>query len=276
MPIPADLGQMERDFLSGKNPLAYIPLCQALRRAKNYQRALEICQRGLSGDPNSIAGRTLYARLLLDLAHYEEALREIARAETSAPEAMGLQVEKARCLLRLKRLEEAEETMRLLTTRNPLDPQVQLLGTELRRLRTQASSSTSLLTSRDSSPRLVRLTSDEVLTSILNEMKGQVTILSCAVIPTGAGQPALEGDALVAESAFQFYKETASSCLEVDSGTMRVGLIETDKVQLIVLVRRKTLVALCIQPTPNLGKIFHRLLMLVGQLLPESAKEGGV
>ncbi|MBI5153965.1 tetratricopeptide repeat protein [Candidatus Poribacteria bacterium] len=67
----AELAKLEADFASGRNPLAYIPLCQALRRQRRYTEALEACQRGLRSDPNSVAGRTMLARLLADLGRYE-------------------------------------------------------------------------------------------------------------------------------------------------------------------------------------------------------------
>ena len=64
MAVTSEFYQLESDFLTGRNPLAYIPLCHALRRQKNYTRAYELCQRGIRNDPKSVAGRTLLARLL--------------------------------------------------------------------------------------------------------------------------------------------------------------------------------------------------------------------
>ncbi|CAN5424270.1 hypothetical protein BH09SUM1_BH09SUM1_03860 [soil metagenome] len=272
MVLPAELARMERDFLSGKNPLAYIPLCHALRRQKSFSRALEICQRGLAQDQNSVAGRALLARLLSDLGHYEDALREVAKAEIAAPDAMGLLTEKARCLLKLRRLEEAEVVLDKLSERNPLDPQVQLLSTQFRQLRSQHPAA-GTHRGAEAVTTFMRLTSKEVLDAILKEMKGQATIYAAAVIPTRAGEPAVHGNPLPAEAAYEFWKETSISSQELDCGSMRVGMIETEQAQLIVLVRKNTLVALSIQPSQNFGRIFHRFQMAVGQLLPESLKQ---
>jgi tetratricopeptide (TPR) repeat protein len=272
---PAELQQLEKDFLSGKNPLAYIPLCNALRRQKNYSRALEICQRGLGGDPSSLAGRTLLARLLADLGHYEDALREINRAEVSAPEANGLLVEKARCMIRLKRVEEAEVIITRLDHRNPMDPQVQLLNNQLRQLRAQAKGSTTHSLSRDEVPRFVRMSNREVMDLIKRELRGHAVILSLAVIPMGAGEPALEGDATVAEAAYQFWKEGNVCCQELDCGRIKLGIVETDKMQMFVLVKRQTLLALCIQPSQNIGKIYHRFQLVAGQLIPDALQSSG-
>ena len=101
---PSDIARLEADFKSGRNPLAYIPLCQALRRTKRYARALEVCSAGLRGDKNSVAGRTLYCRLLGDLGRYQDAFTELEKALKEAPDSMGLLTEKARSMFRAARL----------------------------------------------------------------------------------------------------------------------------------------------------------------------------
>jgi tetratricopeptide (TPR) repeat protein len=270
MAQPSELQQLERDFLSGRNPLAYIPLCNSLRKQKNFTRALELCQRGLASDPGSLAGRTLLARLMADIGRYEEAMREIARAEATAPEAQGLMTEKARCLIKMRRFDEANTVMEQLLARNPMDPQVQLLSTQLRQLRGQLKGGTTHNVSRDEAPRFVRLQPQEMLEAIRREIRGHATILSVAVIPTGAGAPALEGDAVAAESAYAFWKETNVCTQELDCGTMRLGILETEKSQLLVVVKRNMLLALCIQPVANIGKIYHRFYHVAAQLLPDA------
>lgn len=274
MALGPELTQLEKDFLSGRNPLAYIPLCQALRKQKLYARALELCQRGLAGDPNSVAGRTLFARLLSDAGNYEDSLREVARMELQAPGAMGLLTEKARALIHLKRFPEAEETLRLLDAQNPLDPQVQMLKTQYR----QAVSSIShgvATQSRDAVPRLMRLNSRDILENIVREMKGVAKLHSCAVIPIGHGEPALEGQPVPAETAYTFYREATQASTELDSGKMRLGIVETAETQLIVLVRHSYIVAFSCEPTQNLGKTLHRLQVVVGQMLPEEPRNPG-
>lgn len=261
--------KLEEDFLSGKNPLAYLPLCRQLRRQKAYARALELCQRGLAGDPNSIAGRTLYCRLLSDLGHYEDSLREIQRAETQAPDAQGLQKEKTRCLLRLNRPEEAETVLNELISRNPVDPEVQMLTTQLRRHRAQTTVGSP---SSENEVRFLRLSNREILEKLLEEMRPHVKMICCAVIPIGGGEPALEGDAMAAEAGYHYFRGVSKTCEEMEEGLFRVGLLETEKSQLIVLVRKKTLVALCIEPTAKFGKIYHRFVNVVSQLLPEAAE----
>lgn len=269
MSTPSDVIQLERDFLSGRNPLGYLPLCQALRRQKNYARALEICARGLARDPDSVAGRTMHVRLLGDLGRYEEALREIARVETRVPDAMGLTVEKARCLVKLRRLDEARSVLDRLSARNPMAPEVQDLTAALSRAHRQQTSGNNS-SSMVEIPRILRTNTGEVLAALLSEMRQLVNIKSAAVIPTAAGIPALEGDPMQGEVAYEFYKEAGIACSELEAGKVHLGIIETDNLQIIVLVRQKAIVAISFEPTMNLGKILHRFQIVVGQLLPDA------
>jgi tetratricopeptide (TPR) repeat protein len=266
MAVTSEFYQLESDFLTGRNPLAYIPLCHALRRQKNYTRAYELCQRGIRNDPKSVAGRTLLARLLSDLGRYEDALKEIARVEADAPEAMGILIEKAKCLIRLRRLMEAEITLEVLNSKNPMDPQVQVLNRGLNELRKHELMATPIPI-RSGFQRRPIFTSRQLLDSVREQMTGHCKIRSFAVIPTGAGAPALEGEEMTADVAFQFYREATVACKDLSVGAIRLGIIETDNVQLIVLVRQGYLVSLAIQPTPSLGRILYRFQTVIGELL---------
>ncbi len=266
MPDAAELRQLEASFLSGKNPRAYLPLCQALRRMKRYRKALEICERGLAADANSTAGQTLHARLLIDLGHYEDALRGIARAEQAAPDAMGLLLEKARVLILLHRYPEAREIMGQLTARNPMSADVQVLARMLadaergQRFRTQAST--------DIVPRLYRKSPRDILEAILAEMKTHVTFQSAALIPTEAGEPALVGNPAHAESALAAIHGMTESCRDLEQGTPRRIILETATLQLIVLVRGGYIGSFSLDQTRNFGKIYSRLMAVAHQIIP--------
>ncbi|MCC6546734.1 hypothetical protein IT570_06150 [Candidatus Sumerlaeota bacterium] len=266
MAAVGELFQLESDFLSGRNPLAYIPLCHALRRQKKYIQALELCQRGVRVGPSSVAGRTLLARILSDLGRYEEALREVSKVEAEAPHAMGVLVEKAKCLIRLRRLMEADVVLHTLNSLNPLDPQVQVLNRGLIELRKHEMLSTPL-PMKSGFMRKPSMTSRDILELVRDEMKDHCSILSLAVIPKGAGEPAIEGKEEAAEVAYKFYRDSTQSCKDLEVGAVRLGIIETAEVQLIVLVRQGSLVSLAIQSTPSLGKILYRFQTVVGELV---------
>lgn len=264
----ADLDQLERDFLSGRNPLAYIPLCSNLRRQKNYARALDVCRRGLAADPDSTAGRTLHARILSDMGRYEEALQEITKVEPRAPDAAGLATEKARALIELGRLDEARSIIEELRRRNLMGVDLQVLQGELRQKERNLTPTTrSAPESGDSIAQ--RRPNQETLKLLLKEMKPLAQVRSAAIIPLAAGDPALEGNPVDAEVAYEHYRGIMGALKDMEQGALRMSFIETAESQLIVLVRRTVLVSLSFDPTPNFGKIYHRFPLIVAQHWPD-------
>lgn len=274
MALPSEIIQLERDFFSGRNPLAYIPLCQALRRRKEYVRALDVCQRGLAGDPDSLAGRRLLAQLLIELGHYEEALREIGRAEANAPDAAGLLVVKTNCLIRLGRFDEAEAALERLRSKNLMAPDVQMLSNLLREQRRDQRGGVRAPTGMEAPIRAYRKNNREILDSIREEMASLVKLQCVAVIPVGAGEPALEGNPLHGEAAYEFFRSTSTACRELESGGVKMGFLETPGVQLIVLVRKEAIVAVSFGPAQNFGKVLHRLTSIIGPLMRDTTPSG--
>ena len=268
MATTEELVKIEKDFLSGRNPLGFIPLCTALRKNRMFTRALDLCQTGLRQVPESVAGRSLLAGLHADLGHYEEALKEIARVKSKTEDSHKLLMEEARCLIKLNRLDEAAAVIRVLDARNPLDGQVQLLNSELRRdslSRVVALPGTVLPASSNFS-NAATISPDIILEVILQDKEPTTVVIGAAVIPQGAGAPAVHGDVLTAEATYAFYQESSLCCDELDAGKLQMGVIETTACQLIVLVRPGILISYCIQPSPNLGKVLHRLQNVVAKL----------
>ena len=269
MATTEELVKIEKDFLSGRNPLGFIPLCTALRKNRMFTRALDLCQSGLRQVPESVAGRSLLAGLHADLGHYEEALKEIARVKAKTEDSHKLLMEEARCLLKLNRFEEATEILKILDARNPLDGQVQRLNSELRR---DSLSRVVALpgTAAQSGPNIYNaqtINPEMILEVILADKEPSTIIIGAAVIPQGAGAPAVHGDVLAAEATYSFYQESSLCCNELDAGKFQMGVIETTACQLIVLVRPGILISYCIQPSPNLGKVLHRLQNVVAKLM---------
>lgn len=261
-----ELERLEQDFLSGRNPLAFIPLCQALRRSKKFAKALELCQRGLVSDPTSVAGRTLLARLLGDMGRYEEALREASKAEMLAPEATGLLVEKARALLKLHRANEAEALIQRLNGRNPMDPEVQLLNTQLRQLR--HSEESRQRSSNAAVPRRTHITTKYVLDGLLGHLTPVAKVLSGVVVPMEVGEPAVMGDITQAESALEFCREVSQATVELDSGELTFSVVETERCLLFIAQRRRLVICVALESAINFGKTLHRFQIAVEQLLP--------
>jgi tetratricopeptide (TPR) repeat protein len=262
--------KIERDFLKGKNPFAYLPLCQKLRREKKYQRALEICQRGIAQVPGSVGGRIMLARLLMDIGHYGDAYKEINEAEKYAPDVMGVLVVKAICCVKLHRFDQAEELRKTLNRRYPMAPEVQLLNSLLRE---RISHSRAVPVAQVIPRPEVRIeaTPPEILRLLLLEMEKIVKIDSLSLIPVGAGAPFVEGEVIHAQAAYDFFLGGNTACRDLEKGDLQIGFFETLTQQVIVLVRRGFLVSVSFEVTPHFGRIFHQFEQLVSRYMPETS-----
>lgn len=278
MGAPTQIDQLEKEFRSGKNPLAFIPLCRALRRGRRLREALEVCRQGLAAGADSVAARALHARLLNDLEDFQAALEEARAGLVRHPEAMGLLLEEARALMGAGQLEEAGEIIGLLEEKNPLDDQVQKLASHWRRLLalgqvrpSRSSQAVPTLEEGDShsSPAVARLTREEIPGKVMEEMEGLAKVISCAVIPIRAGEPALSGDQGAAEAGYTFFKGACTSCEDLDVGTMRLGILETEGASLIVLVRQDVIVTFACEPTNQFGRVLFKLQGIINRYLAE-------
>ncbi len=268
---PSDIARLEADFQSGRNPLAYIPLCQALRRTKRYARALEVCTTGLRGDRTSVAGRTLYCRLLGDLGRYQEAFNEIEKALSEAPDSMGLLTEKARCLIKLHRQEEAELLLQDLNRRNPLDPGVQYLNSEFRTLRTKKEAA--VAPARERVPGAAYLSTKEIAERLVGSVSPVAAVHAAAVIPLDAGEPAVIGAVENAEASLVFCQEVGVACLELDTGKLNTGIIETERRMLLIAQRQRLVVCLAVDPGQALGKVIHRFQLFLKQIFRDDGTQ---
>lgn len=268
MPLdPNELSRLEQEFASGRNPLAYIPLCQALRRGRNYQQALDVCLAGLRTDGSSVAGRTLLCRLYGDLGRYGDALRESDAALVDAPEAMGLLVERTRALIKLRRTDEAAESLDLLNRRNPLDPQVQLLNTMFKQLR--GSRERAALATVSAAPRAQHLSNGEIARRLQEAIGNLAPVHSIAVIPLDAGEPAVLGEVGAAEASLLFCQEVSLAAIELDQGNLMLGVLETERRELLVALRRRLVIGLSTQTGGAFGKVLHRFQLFLTQLFPD-------
>ncbi|MDX2175121.1 MAG: tetratricopeptide repeat protein [Candidatus Sumerlaeia bacterium] len=270
---PEELARLEREYQSGRNPLAYIPYCQALRKGHQYARALNICAReNRAGGSGSIAGRTLYCRLLADTGRYAESLEEAESALRTAPGSMRLQVEKARALIKLHRPVEARAVIDELNGANPLDPEVQLLNTMMRSA--VASSQQQRGRSGEVAKRAAILNSREIVEQLARHIAPVSPVAGVAVIPIDAGEPFVTGPVEFAEAALLFCQEVAVASAELDTGGLLGGVLETERKQLFVASRRRLIIALAVDPSPAFGKVFHRFQLFLKQMFPDPDETG--
>lgn len=261
-------GEFERlqsDFRSGRNPKAYIPLCQELRRRKRHGEALTVCQAGLVRDTASIAGRTELVRILAELGRFEEGLREVEKAERRTPDAFGLRMQKLRCQLRLRRLDDAGATLATLEAMNPMEPTLGALRAELQRAMGGAVASRAEIRKPVFD---VRLTGADFVRFLRSNVQALGKVLAVALVDLEKKQSFLEGDDHLAEIAAQFERETSQACQEMGHGSLSYGMIETHLAMVMAVRRGSKLVVVATDPGLNYGKLQHRVMLLVDRHFP--------
>jgi hypothetical protein len=189
------------------------------------------------------------------------------------PYAVGPLVEKGRALVRLHREAEAEAVLATLAARNPLDPQVQLLNSELLRLRQVSERSGFIRMPKAARP--LRSSSEELLARLLAALQGIAQVQGAAVVPLAAGAPAVHGEVGAAEAALTFANEVSLAALELDSGNLSSGLLETERRILLVALRSRLVISLSVDAQVPLGKVLHRFHQFLGEAFPEAGEATG-
>ncbi len=121
-------------YEGGKNPLAYIPYAEALRRENLFTQALEICLSGLKQDSYSVTGRTLLAKIFFDMGRYDNTVLELKVALKIAPDAFGANLLLARTMAKQRNPNEALEILNKLDMIKPNDPELAILKEEIFRI----------------------------------------------------------------------------------------------------------------------------------------------
>ncbi|MDK2970324.1 MAG: hypothetical protein PWP23_79 [Candidatus Sumerlaeota bacterium] len=253
------------DFASGRNPKAYLPVCQHLRRARRYAEALDFCQRGLAHDERSLAGRVMLARLNADLGRYEDALEEVLKTEEYAPDELSLLVVKCQCQIRLRQIEEAAETYRQLDSLHPFDPQVKMLAAELRAAREQAPPRSSGEVALPVVPLFLPL--DEIARMVLRQLEPIAKVHTIGIVDLDSGRTHSEGSDVLVETVEGLFHELSVSLAETEHGIICFGVLEIQKMLVLLFHRDRRMVVLAIDPETNFGKVYHRIVAVLNQYL---------
>lgn len=123
MPDLLPMEELRRRYLSGREPLAYLPYANALLNDRQFTQALDICLRGLEQRP-SMGGRRLLAQIYLGMGRYPDAIQVLQDMINEGSEAFGAQFLLAKTYARCGRWKDAEELLRRLTEQNPSDAEV--------------------------------------------------------------------------------------------------------------------------------------------------------
>lgn len=124
MAAKSNIEELRAFYEAGKNPMAYIPYAEALRRAGVLNPALEVCNVGLVADVFSIKGRTLLAKILYDMGRYDNALEELGSVLQQAPDAFGTNLLMAKILAKKREFHDALDIVQSIKKMNASDPEL--------------------------------------------------------------------------------------------------------------------------------------------------------
>lgn len=132
-----DLEPLKREFESGTSRRAYLSYADALRRRKQLQKALAVCQEGLAQDPQSLTGRSLLARIYYDMGRYDSSVDMLRQIVAQEPMALQSRMLLVKALLRRRLIDEAEAECSRLQELIPDDERVQILARDIRNVKTR-------------------------------------------------------------------------------------------------------------------------------------------
>ncbi len=273
----AMIARLEADVRAGRNPRAWIPLSQELRRQNKYPEALVVCHDGLSADQGSVAGVTELVRVLGDMGRYGEALQQIERLERRKPGssslAHGLLLQKLRCQIRLLQVDEAEFSLSEMERSQPFDPALNALRAEVRHLR--ALRPAKAAPSSSDTPAPVGLVASDFIRALRSQVRPLGKVLAVALVDRENKQSVVEGDDHLAELAARLEVEIVEACADLGHGTPAYQLVETTEI-LVVLVRKgEKVLVLATDPGINFGRVHHIVTRMTGQQLPAGRTASG-
>jgi tetratricopeptide (TPR) repeat protein len=264
------LATLQHEYEAGQTALAFFPYATALRRERRYLQAIEVCQQGLTRNPTSVAGRTLLGRLLCDIGRYEESLGILEPVHEQAPGAAGVGIAVARTLVKMHELERAEALLEEANRSNPLDPEVQLLNTAVRRLRAQQRLHR-IQAPHSPASEVPPTTPEEVLESIIRRVS-QVASPESGLMASlrGRYEPVRLGGGYTLLPFLDAYRELRKAYEELEYGMLLRGEFEWEGTLILFTARQDDLVFVAIRSCERTGRIKSILELAVTQLVPSA------
>lgn len=262
------LAALREEFETGTNPVVFIPYATALRRERCYPQAIEVCQKGLARHPGSVAGRTLLARLYCDIGAYEESRVILEQLYASAPDASGVRVALARTYIRMHEIERAESLLYRLNAENPMDPEVQILNTGLRRLKSAGGGVKGDFRPSNLAPPPT--TVEEILESVARRMGSVAKVIGVVLVSLeGTFETVRLGQIQALREAIEAFREVDRACEELEIGRVSGGEIALDAGTILFACRGDELVMLCLEPSERMGPARIAFDRAIARLFPE-------
>lgn len=106
-------------FENDKSTQLFAPLAEAYRKMGLTKQALEVCEEGVKHHPHFISGLVAYAKVLLETDNIEKAHKVLEKATDQNPDNILAQSLLAKCLMQLKKPEEALNAYKMLLFLSP-------------------------------------------------------------------------------------------------------------------------------------------------------------
>lgn len=209
----------------------------------------------------------MLVRLLCDLGRYDEALREADNALGRGIESLGLKVERARCLVKMRYLEEASQAVDLLNQEDPLDAHVQAVTGEFRRLEREKRT---VVPGRAGAqvPPTPATRSFEILAETFHEEISKFAALGpVGFFDLDSGKKKAWGDDAVVDAAEEVFQETALACLDLDEGFVSEMVIEMSSASVMIVQKARLVAVVTFGSDVNHGKLHHRMNFVMEQLV---------
>jgi tetratricopeptide (TPR) repeat protein len=226
------LEALEQEAQGGGNPLAYIPLADALRAKGQYQRALETCHLGLSEYGWSVAGHILLAKIHFDMGKYDLAEAECQVVLNQAPQSLSARRLRIQLALRRRLYVRALEQIEDLQGEMGEDPELVAAFVEAQRGLAERFSQTLALAPPERGPDRPPSTRGE----LLEHLSAQPEVISCQVVPRGDMDSPL-GEMLRAWEELESRERSAAirmALLQSDSATLLIRDLGADDGSLVI------------------------------------------
>jgi tetratricopeptide (TPR) repeat protein len=242
------------------DPMAYIPYAEALRARGDYAVALDVCQRGVSQGPPTVAGRVLLARILFDMGKYEAAESECTAALDQATESISARKLMMQMAIKRHAYVKALDLIEALRTDLGDDPDLDGAFVEAQRgLRDRFAGDIALASAilrGEAGPPVGE-------NGVLDQIRSRSEVIDAQVIPPQSDS----------EDWGEMITQWKELCLHASTSPIRLAILETSKVTALVRrlgIDQGTLVV-TLRPEASFGAAKY----LADQLASKSETVGG-
>jgi tetratricopeptide (TPR) repeat protein len=254
-----DLRELESIFLAGRSPTAYIPYARALREARAFAKALEVCLRGLENDPDTLTGRLLLGEIYFDMGRYDAAVKILAEAQQRAPRSYRVNLMLVRVLVKRRELDKALEIIRCLKQEHPFDGDLMRMEKSIKDELDMESTSPLAQTKPYKRPAA---TVERRLGDLLTDLSQEKGVLDFAMVEPHLDEMA-KGKASILtprlRAAGEMARQLIAELLRLGGWALRQGVVEMTAGYVIFYAVNSRLLIIVADSSVSLGKLRYRV-----------------